>query len=64
MERANLKSREPQVYEQLVAAWHRWNAQMLPEVAESYTNGFTGAQLADHIGSPAVTSKPDLGADD
>jgi hypothetical protein len=33
-------------------------------VAESYTNGFTGAQLADHIGSPAVTSKPDLGADD
>ena len=36
MERANLKSREPQVDAQLVAAWHRWNAQMLPEVAESH----------------------------
>jgi arylsulfatase A-like enzyme len=64
MERANLKSREPQIYEQLVAAWHRWNADMLPEVPESYTDSFTGAQLADHIGSPAATGKPDLGADD
>jgi arylsulfatase A-like enzyme len=64
MERANLKSREPQVYERLVLAWHRWNAQMLPEIAESHTDSFTGAQLADHIGSPATTSKPDLGADD
>jgi arylsulfatase A-like enzyme len=64
MERANLKSREPQIYEQLVAAWHRWNADMLPEVAESSTDSFTGAQLADHIGSPTVTGKPDLGADD
>ena len=64
MERANLKSREPQIYEQLVAAWHRWNTDMLPEVAESATDSFTGAQLADHIGSPAATSKPDFGADD
>ncbi|HEX3837294.1 MAG TPA: sulfatase-like hydrolase/transferase [Steroidobacteraceae bacterium] len=64
MERANLKDREPQIYAQLVAAWHRWNSGMLPEVAESATDSFTGAQLADHIGAPAATGQPDLGADD
>jgi hypothetical protein len=49
MERANLKERLRDVYEQLVAEWNRWNATMLPPDSES----FTGAQLADHFGMKA-----------
>jgi arylsulfatase A-like enzyme len=50
MERANLKERERDVYERLVAEWNEWNAIMLPLDPQSFTLGFTGAQLADHFG--------------
>ena len=50
MERANLKERRKDVYERLVAEWNEWNATMLPLDPESFTGGFTGAQLADHFG--------------
>jgi hypothetical protein len=50
MERANLKARYPDVYQRLVAEWHEWNAGMLPLDPQSFTGGFTGAQLADHFG--------------
>jgi arylsulfatase A-like enzyme len=50
MERANLKERERDVYERLVAEWKEWNATMLPLDPETFTLGFTGAQLADHFG--------------
>ncbi len=50
MERANLKERHKDVYERLVAQWNEWNATMLPLNLQSYTDGFTGAQLADHFG--------------
>jgi len=50
MERANLKERERDVYERLVAEWNEWNARMLPLDPQSFTAGFTGAQLADHFG--------------
>ncbi len=50
MERANLKERHKDVYERLVAQWNEWNATMLPLDPQSYTDGFTGAQLADHFG--------------
>jgi arylsulfatase A-like enzyme len=59
LERANLKEREPKIYEDLIAKWLDWNATMLPEVDESATSNFTGAQLADHIGTPPTSHKAD-----
>jgi arylsulfatase A-like enzyme len=50
MERANLKERHRDVYDRLVAAWTEWNATMLPFDPQSFTGGFTGAQLADRFG--------------
>ena len=51
MERANLKERHRDVYERLVS---EWNATMLPLDPDSFTGGFTGAQLADHFGVKAL----------
>ncbi|MGB6691701.1 MAG: sulfatase-like hydrolase/transferase [Terracidiphilus sp.] len=59
MERANLKERLPDVYDRLVAEWLQWNAAMLPEIDASYTFNFTGAQLADHIGTKPTSGKAD-----
>jgi arylsulfatase A-like enzyme len=59
MERANLKDRRKDVYDRLVAKWLEWNATMLPEVDESATGNFTGAQLADHIGAQPTSRKAD-----
>jgi arylsulfatase A-like enzyme len=53
MERANLKERHRDVYDRLVAQWHEWDATMLPINPESFTLGFTGAELADHFGIEA-----------
>ena len=50
MERANLKNRHSDVYQRLVAEWNEWNSNMLPLDPQSFTGGFTGAQLADHFG--------------
>jgi arylsulfatase A-like enzyme len=50
MERTNLKERHRNVYDRLVAQWNEWNATMLPLDPKSFTNGFTGAELADHFG--------------
>jgi arylsulfatase A-like enzyme len=59
LERANLKERRKDVYDTLVAKWLEWNATMLPEVDDSATSNFTGAQLADHIGTPPTSRKAD-----
>ncbi len=59
MERANLKARHPDVFERLAAQWDAWDAVMLPEVRESFTEGFTADQLADHIGAHPVSPDPD-----
>ncbi|MDE3161809.1 MAG: sulfatase-like hydrolase/transferase, partial [Acidobacteriota bacterium] len=59
MERANLKQRQKDVYDRLVAEWFAWNATMLPEIDASFTDTFSGAELADHIGTPAATGKAD-----
>jgi len=59
MERANLKDRQREIYDRLVADWHEWNTTMLPEVAESHTENFTGDQLADHINTPPASNAPD-----
>jgi arylsulfatase A-like enzyme len=50
LERANLKERRRDVYDRLVAEWEAWNAAMLPEVPDSFTESYTGAQLADRYG--------------
>ena len=59
MERANLKQRNPGVYIRLIEEWAAWNATMLPEIDASYTFNFTGAELADHIGTPEASHKAD-----
>src|SRR5439155_27087622 len=59
MERANLKERRKDLYDRLVAKWLEWNATMLPEINESGTGGFTGDQLADHIGAKRPTTTAD-----
>jgi arylsulfatase A-like enzyme len=53
MERANLKERWKEVYHRLVAEWDEWNSTMLPLDPQSFTGGFTGAELADHFGVKA-----------
>jgi len=50
LERANLKDRRRDIYDRLVAEWEAWNAAMLPEVPESFTESYTGAQIADRYG--------------
>ena len=59
MERANLKDRHKDIYDRLVQDWLAWNSTMLPEIDESFTDTFTGAQLADHIGLPPAAGKAD-----
>jgi len=59
MERANLRERMPGVYNRLIADWAAWNATMLPEIDASYSDNFTGAQLADHIGMREASQKAD-----
>jgi len=50
-ERANLKTRQPVLYERLVSDWAAWNAAMLPEIPDSFGEAFTAANYADHIGA-------------
>jgi hypothetical protein len=52
LERANPKSGERGPFSALTAAWDRWNATMLSLDPASFTNGITGAELADHYGVP------------
>ncbi len=59
LERANLKDRHRDIYDRMVQDWLTWNASMLPEIDESFTGTFSGAQLADHIGLPAASGKAD-----
>ena len=50
-ERANLKRRHKDVFDRMVADWNAWNGTMLPQVADSFGEVFTAAELADHIGA-------------
>jgi arylsulfatase A-like enzyme len=59
MERANLKDRRKDIYDRIVGEWLEWNAGMLPEIDESVTSTYTGAQLADHVGAQPATTKAD-----
>jgi arylsulfatase A-like enzyme len=64
LERANLKDRRRDVYDRLVAEWHDWNAGMLPEIAESFIEAYTGAELADRYGAQKPSGEPDPMTDD
>jgi arylsulfatase A-like enzyme len=59
MERANLKVRQKDVYDRLVAEWHEWNAAMLAEIDDSNTGGISGDEWADHIGAQKASGKAD-----
>jgi hypothetical protein len=59
LERANLKERHKDIYDRIVAEWQAWNASMLPEIAESFTNSFSGEELADHYGAQKPSLAPD-----
>jgi arylsulfatase A-like enzyme len=59
MERANLKKRNKDTYDRMVAEWFAWNATMLPEIDESFTGNFSGEELADHIGAHKASQKAD-----
>ncbi len=50
LERANLKEREPQVYQRMVDEYDAWNGTMLPENPSSYSERINGKQWADHYG--------------
>ena len=49
-ERANLRDRQRDLMQHLVADWDAWNATMLPEIPDSFGETYNAAQLADHIG--------------
>lgn len=57
MERANLKELRKDVYERMTAEWRDWNSTMLPEIDDSYVEGFSADQVADHLGSGKPSSK-------
>jgi arylsulfatase A-like enzyme len=50
-ERGNLKQLRPEVFARMEAEWHAWNATMLAEIADSFGETYSAADLADHIGS-------------
>jgi arylsulfatase A-like enzyme len=50
-ERGNLKELRKDVFDRIEADWHAWNATMLPEIADSFGETYTAADLADHIGA-------------
>jgi arylsulfatase A-like enzyme len=51
LERANLKDRQPDLYQRLVAQYDAWNATMLPEDPKAISATFDGRALADHFGN-------------
>jgi len=50
-ERGNLKLLRKDVFDRMEAAWHEWNATMLPEIDDSFGETYSAADLADHIGA-------------
>ena len=59
MERANLKDRRKDIYDRLTAEWDTWNATVLPESADSYTENNIGKNWVDRPGAVPVTLAPD-----
>jgi len=51
LERANLKEREPEIYSRLADEFAAWDATMLSEDPNSYSEQITGNTWADHYGN-------------
>ena len=58
LERGNLKTRRPEDFSRLQSAWTTWNATMLPERTDSFSETYTGSQLADHFGASEAPTLP------
>lgn len=58
-ERANLKDRLPGDYARMTQRWLAWNATMLPQIPESFTDSVRARIQADHIGAPEPITTPD-----
>lgn len=54
LERSDLKTKHPDIYQRLTGAWDAWNHAMLPETAASYTYNNAAATWADHINTPSI----------
>jgi arylsulfatase A-like enzyme len=48
LERANLRRKQPEVFDSMAKAYEEWNATMLPDAEGVFSYGFNGQQLADH----------------
>jgi len=51
MERANLKTLQPEVFQRLTAQYADWNGAMLPENPDSNSGAFFGDQMVDRYGN-------------
>lgn len=60
LERADLKDRFPEKYEELKSGFDAWNQTMLPLDPKAATRGFMGNELADHFGidTPVTRTAP------
>ena len=54
LERSDLKTKYPDIYQRLTHAWNDWNRTMLPQTATSYTYNNDAAAWADHINTPPI----------
>jgi arylsulfatase A-like enzyme len=54
LERSNLKTKYPDIYQRLTRAWASWNQTMLPETVQSFTYNNNAAAWADHINTPPI----------
>lgn len=60
LERANLKGRQPDVFQRLLADWEAWDATMLPDGPVMTTGPLGYAdQLADHFGVQRPARRPE-----
>jgi len=54
LERANLKNKQPEVYQKLAQDYAEWEKTMLPLDPAANTYGFNGSELADHYSAQPV----------
>jgi len=54
LERSDLKTKHPDIYQRLTGAWDNWNRAMLSETAASYTYNNSAETWADHINTPSI----------
>lgn len=59
-ERANLKDRNPVLFQRLKADWLAWNRDMLPELDETFTEGVLARDQADHVGAGSTLKTADI----